>query len=328
MKKIYSFLFAAIGSVAFAQVSDSFSGNGLLNENGWTTHSGTAGQLTILPGSLTYTGLNSTGGKTAIVSGNNEDVNLPSANALTGNVFYSGVINVLNTTGLHPNDATGDYFLMTSATVGTTVTALSARIYIKSGSVENTFNLGVLNNSGGTATPSYVPTDFAVNVPLFVAVKNDLSTNTASIYINPAIGGTEPVPSATNATGSTAAPAQIVGLAIRQGGNANTGTGNVEIDELRLGSTWAYVTSANLRVAQNAIEGLKMYPNPVSGNTLYITSTTNEEKSIAIYDVLGKQVLSANVSDQALNVSSLKNGVYIVKITEAGKTATRKLIVK
>jgi hypothetical protein len=83
-----------------------------------------------------------------------------------------------------------------------------------------------------------------------------------------------------------------------------------------------------LSVKENAIAGLNMYPNPVSNGTLYITSNSSEAKSVGVYDVLGKQVLNAKTSNNAVNVSNLTNGVYFVKITEDGKTATKKLIVE
>jgi hypothetical protein len=329
MKKIYTLSFLVLATLSFGQVSESFSGTGALNENGWQTHSGsTPGQLSITSGSLAYAGLTSTGNKVSLVAGNSEDVNKASSASITGLAYYSALLNVPNTTGLNVNTATGDYFLMTSATTGTSgVTSFSARIYVRAGSVADTFNIGVLNSSGGTATPSYVSTDYAINTAIFVAVKYDLSTNTASLFVNPAIGSTEGTSTATNATGTTAAPAQIAAIAIRQGGNATAGTGNVEIDELRLGLTWSSVTSATLGINQNQIEGLKVYPNPVTNGTFYINTNANSTKEVIVYDVLGKQVIKMSTTN-AVNVSNLKGGVYIVKITEEGKTATRKLVIR
>lgn len=78
----------------------------------------------------------------------------------------------------------------------------------------------------------------------------------------------------------------------------------------------------------NAIDGLTMYPNPVSGNVLNITSANNSAMSVQIFDILGKQVANTTVVNNQVNVSNLTSGVYIVKITEDGKTATRKLVVK
>ena len=71
-----------------------------------------------------------------------------------------------------------------------------------------------------------------------------------------------------------------------------------------------------------------MYPNPLNGNTLYITSTANHNMSIEIFDLLGKEVIKSNVINNAVNVSGLNAGVYIVKIKEEGKTATRKLVIQ
>ncbi|WP_306349818.1 T9SS type A sorting domain-containing protein [Flavobacterium sp. '19STA2R22 D10 B1'] len=331
MKKLYTLSLLMVGALSFGQVSDSFTGTGALNANGWGSHSGTAGQLMIVSGSLTYTGMPSTGNKIALVQGNSEDLNKPSAAPITGNAYYSAIVNVPNITGLTANNTTGDYFLTMAATAGTTpnsVTAFSGRLYVKLGSAANTVNFGVLNNSGGTATPSFVATDYPINTPVFIVVKYNLTTNSASLFVNPALA-TEGTANATNATGTTAAPTQIASIAVRQSGTATiAGTGNIEIDEVKLGGTWAYVTTSTLAVKENAITGLKVYPNPVSNGTLYITSDNNESKEVSIFDILGKQVVKTTVSNDAVNVSNLKGGVYIVKITEDGKTATRKLVVK
>jgi hypothetical protein len=76
------------------------------------------------------------------------------------------------------------------------------------------------------------------------------------------------------------------------------------------------------------IAGLKVYPNPVTNGNLFISSDSNSTKQVNIFDVLGKQVVKTTVTSQPINVSALNSGVYIVKITEDGKTATRKLVIK
>jgi hypothetical protein len=78
----------------------------------------------------------------------------------------------------------------------------------------------------------------------------------------------------------------------------------------------------------DAIEGLSIYPNPVTGNVLNITSAANLDMNVAVFDIVGKQVINTKVINNTLNVSSLNAGVYIVKVTEDGKTATRKLVVR
>lgn len=77
---------------------------------------------------------------------------------------------------------------------------------------------------------------------------------------------------------------------------------------------------------KNSIEGLSIYPNPAS-DVVNVISNSLSNKDIVITDLLGKTVLKANVS-QSVNISSLKSGVYMMQITQDGKSATRKLVVK
>ena len=77
-----------------------------------------------------------------------------------------------------------------------------------------------------------------------------------------------------------------------------------------------------------SIEGLNLYPNPVSTGKVYITSKKDVEKDIIIFDVLGKKVLQTRINTKELNISNLSPGVYIIKITEEESTSSRKLIVQ
>jgi hypothetical protein len=78
----------------------------------------------------------------------------------------------------------------------------------------------------------------------------------------------------------------------------------------------------------DTIAGLSLYPNPVSGNVLNISSTANSAMNVAVFDILGKQVINTKVNNNTVNIFNLNAGVYIVKVTEDGKTATRKLVVR
>jgi len=76
-----------------------------------------------------------------------------------------------------------------------------------------------------------------------------------------------------------------------------------------------------------SIEGLSLYPNPVSNGKVYITSKNDSNKEIIIFDVLGKKVLQTTITSKELNISSLNPGVYIIRINVGDTSATRKLIV-
>ncbi|WP_111706997.1 T9SS type A sorting domain-containing protein [Lutibacter citreus] len=87
--------------------------------------------------------------------------------------------------------------------------------------------------------------------------------------------------------------------------------------------------SSVLSVVKNQIENFAMYPNPVSNGILYMSSRANLHKKVEIYNIAGQQVYNNNVqSHENVNVSNLNRGIYLVKIEEEGKIATRKLVVK
>ncbi|MEN9980958.1 MAG: hypothetical protein RIR67_1206 [Bacteroidota bacterium] len=77
-----------------------------------------------------------------------------------------------------------------------------------------------------------------------------------------------------------------------------------------------------------SIEGLSLYPNPVSNGKVYITTKNDLDKEIQIFDVLGKKVFQTVLSSRELNISTLSPGVYIIKIKEEEASTTRKLIVR
>lgn len=89
----------------------------------------------------------------------------------------------------------------------------------------------------------------------------------------------------------------------------------------------SFVDNTTAGVNENTIEGLQMFPNPTS-DILNITSANDAEKNVVIFDMLGKQVVNTKVSNGTIDVSNLSAGIYMVNITEEGKTATKKLIKK
>ncbi len=88
--------------------------------------------------------------------------------------------------------------------------------------------------------------------------------------------------------------------------------------------------NANGNVMEQNIDGLSIYPNPVTNGKVfvYISSKDNLTKKIAVFDVLGKQLYTTVLTGKELNISNLGKGVYILKVTENNVSETRKLVVK
>lgn len=79
---------------------------------------------------------------------------------------------------------------------------------------------------------------------------------------------------------------------------------------------------------KGSIDGFKLYPNPVINGKVYISTDENAAKKILIFDVLGTQVLETTILGIELNLSDLDAGVYVLRVFEKDKVATRKLIIK
>ncbi|MEN9699055.1 MAG: hypothetical protein RLZZ301_253 [Bacteroidota bacterium] len=249
MKKGLLFLITVFSFSAFAQVFDAFNYTGAASANGWTTHSGTAAEILTLTtasqsgNSLSYTGLQaSAGNRIALSSTATEDINKPFTST-TPSGYFSFLLNVTNTTGL---TAAGAYFIGFGGTAGTNVTVYFPRLFIKLGTTANTFQLGILNTSGGTgAVATYVATEFTPGTTYLVVAKASSpavgGVITSSIWVNPIPGAAEPAAGAVNAGGTSTWPANgVQSIFLRQA----AGTGNYEIDEIRAGQTWASVTPA------------------------------------------------------------------------------------
>ncbi|PTM05721.1 MAG: hypothetical protein DA407_12130, partial [Bacteroidetes bacterium] len=78
-------------------------------------------------------------------------------------------------------------------------------------------------------------------------------------------------------------------------------------------------------------KSFSVYPNPSNtGSVNVVSSSTSNfgQINVAVYDVLGKQVINKAMTSEKLNVSSLNAGVYIMKITQGKAISTKKLVIK
>jgi len=102
---------------------------------------------------------------------------------------------------------------------------------------------------------------------------------------------------------------------------ASTSTGNNRFDNLKF-------VAGTLSSDSFDKTGFSLYPNPTNTGSVTITTKTNQNKNVVVFDVLGKQVLSKKLLGNTLNVSSLKSGIYLVQVTVGNTTSTKKLIIK
>ncbi|WP_288984271.1 T9SS type A sorting domain-containing protein [uncultured Flavobacterium sp.] len=295
-------------------------GNSLGAEQMWTNVN-SGDNITATTGSLSYTGLTPAGNSVSFAT-DGIDCFSPITPTSTGTIYYSFLMNIGSMAGV--TDANGGYI----AGFGETNTNLGATLWTKRVDDSN-FNLGVEVKTANAANTTFNTTSYQTGQTYFVIVGYTFNAATAddvvNLWVNPVVGSPEPTATITDTHAATDLP-NASRFFLRQ--DSSTETPTVQVDELRIGTTWVDVVPATAGLNDNNIDGLTMYPNPLSGNTLYLTSTANADMSVQIFDLLGKEVVKANVINNTVNVAKLTAGVYVVKITEEGKTATRKLVIK
>jgi hypothetical protein len=305
---------------AYAEASN------LAQSQQWTNVTNGGDEIIVAGGTLTpaYPGLNpSTTGYT-VFGGVGNDSSSPITSTNTGTLYYSLIMNVSSMAGV--TETNGGYFAaFTSSASNHGATLWTKRVD------DGVYNLGLEVRTATGAATTWTTDAYTAGQTVFVVVGYTFgdpgtpSDDIVNLWVNPTINGAQPAATISDTHTGTDLTA-ISGFLLRQ--DSATETPNMAVDELRIGTTWTQVTNGTLAVGDNTIAGLKMYPNPVSNGTLFIETAANAEKTVTVYDVLGKQVLNTTTSDSAINVAGLHAGVYIVNITEEGKTAARKLVIR
>ncbi len=275
----------------------------------WKNTSVGSDEILTVAGNLSYNGITATGNSVAL-AGTGSDTLLPFTDSTSGDIYASFLIKVTDLTGILPTGST--YF----ATFSNATNVYSGKIWIKPNGIQ--FQYGI---SATTATADIVwsPNLYNVNSTHYLVLGYNFTNNLLALYENPTIGGSASATvSATPATALTS----IANFVFRQ--DSATSTPAMTLDELKITTTPNF-TLSNQSFSQ--IDGLKMYPNPAKNN-LFIETALNSDINVSIIDVLGKEVINSKVSNNAVNISGLNPGMYIVKITEEGKTSTKKLIIE
>ena len=119
------------------------------------------------------------------------------------------------------------------------------------------------------------------------------------------------------------------GLGVNAASGSIIGTGTAMNDQVE---DFSIPAECNLAVADVQKDKFLVYPNPTK-NEIHIKSgsATLGKTLVKIYDASGKLVLEDNLDlsdNAAINVSSLPNGVYVVKGTGIGVTFNEKVIIK
>jgi hypothetical protein len=284
-------------------------GNSLNNEQKWSILN-TGDNIVASTGNLNYTGITS-GGNSISFGGAGAESKTLFTNTTTGSINARMLVSVTDISGITA-DLTGAYFAILTDNASSLT---NARLWVRKNGTQIQYGIGA-----ATTDVVWDATLYATGTTQYLVLGYDFSNNTVFLCVNPTIGGTT-APTATYTP--TAAITGVGGFVFRQDSATLTPTA-ITVDELTIDTALNF-TLSNQSFSQ--IDGLKMYPNPAKNN-LFIETALNSDINVSIINVLGKEVINSKVSNNAVTISGLTPGMYIVKITEEGKTSTKKLIIE
>lgn len=228
---------SSLGAQATINFSDNF--DSYLNGNLAGLTANTVGQGTWAQTSTSAATPVQVNNGTVVLGTSGQDVYAPLTMPIsitTGSTFYIGV-----TVSLTAAQATGDYFLHFTPTVGDTG-IFAERLFAKS--TTGGFLFGYNGSSGGTV--NYSPTVLSFNTPYrlvlaYTGVAGTLN-DTFALYLNPtdtAVEGNNAPFLSSGYVGTGAETTTVAGINLRQGSAANAPS--VIIDNLSVGTTYAEI---------------------------------------------------------------------------------------
>lgn len=303
----------AVNTLPLTESFEYTAGTNLNTTQKWSIFNSGSDNILIESGNLTYTGITPSGER-AIFAGTGSESFTPFTNTTAGEIYARFLISVNDLTGITAN-ASAYIALFNNDNIGG---FSNARLWIRENGGQYQFGISPNSSSGSVIWSTNL---YSVGATQYLLLGYNFTTNTLTLTENPTLPSTA---SPTVSLQMETAITNIGGFLLRQ--DTDTNTPSIRIDELYINTSLPDgITLSNDKF--DNITGLKVYPNPAK-QFLNITSASFAEKQVVLYDVLGKVALTGKVTNQPLNVASLPKGVYVAKITEEGKIATRKVVIE
>jgi hypothetical protein len=317
------------------------------NTNWWCLNPSPVNDVSVTGGSLTYSGLfESTGNKLNISGAGDDFVIWFGDRPADSKIYYSLVFQVTDMTGI--SSGTPAHFSGFSNSA-TTTSSFGCSIFVQKDFSDPTkFNIG--HSTRSSIAPVWnsvvgIPVQYSLNSPIFIvacyeiigAFLDGTPNDKSSFWINPSSSTFEnTVPPTASITGDlTGNPTNDINplnrFYIRQ--DAASNTPSIEIDEIRIGSTWAIVTPKSLPTGTNELfneeTGATISPNPVM-DIMKVDVKGSGIRYMEVYNLIGRRIMTKMLDQGMTNVdvSTLPQGLYIASFKGSGVTYSSKFIKK
>jgi len=278
--------------------------------------------ILVTSGNLSFTGLQgSTGNKISFDGSGSDNYKIVTASPVTsGSVYYSFILNV---SALGSLGTTGGYF--TSIAQAASTTSYGTSVWTRKSSGDpSKFNVGISTRSNSTV--SWLSSDLTPGTSYFIVIAYDIISGTGNdvgrIWLNTsAIGGAEPAADATSASGTDLGSQGIDKILVRQENPTNTPF--IDLDELRVGTTWADVTPGGATPSLSISSPLTAFGN------ICINATAGPNS----FTISGSNLSTANVNVAALagyEYATASGGPYTntLSITQPGGSFSQQVFVR
>jgi hypothetical protein len=316
------------------------------NANWWCLNATPLNDVLVSTSSLSSSGLLESAGNKISISGDGDDFAIWFGDQPADTkIYYSFIFQVTNMTGI--SSGTPAHFAGFYNSATTTGSFGCSIIIQKDESDPTKFNIG---HGIRSALPVWdmiagVPVKYSINTPIFIVACYEVigtfvdgtPNDKSRMWINPSSSTFENAvpPTATLNEDLTGTGANDINPVNRFyiGQDALSNTPSIDIDEIRIGSTWAIVTPKSIATSTNEIfsekTGAIIYPNPVK-DIMKIDVKSSDINFMEIYNLTGTRILSKKVNQGVTNidVSSLPKGMYTVSFKGPGAGYNRKFIKK
>ncbi|UZO81590.1 T9SS type A sorting domain-containing protein [Aquimarina sp. ERC-38] len=292
------------------------SGEALGDQLIWTNEN-SGDDIEIINGNLSYPDLISDEGNSIRMLGSAKDAFVEFTNVDSGKVYTSFLLNV--SSAIPPGNSS--YFATLRGD-----TSFAMRLWLQSEN-NTSYRIGI---SDGAGTDNYTSTTYNIGETVFIVVSYNLDSGVYNAIINPNVSQPEPN---TTLIGTDNTPiSKINNFHLRPNSSATTPT--VQMDALRIGTSWSEVTTNVLSIdtIDKTLNTINLAPNPVSqGEVLLILGRKADKKPLTevhIYSLLGELISKQRMKGSQILTDNLTPGTYILNFSD-GNTVykTSKLII-
>jgi hypothetical protein len=338
MKKFYLVLFLTFCSFSFGQSNYlvenfNYPAGNLVTAHGWLEHSGVGTNIIETTASgLTFAGYIGSGvGVAATADNTGSDINKAFEGPISSGSVYASFLVKAGAVPYTDANASPYFFHFGTVTTAPNInSAFRARTFILPGTNPATQIKFALTFNSSSPAATETTADYDITGTYLMIIKytfNNASTSDDSVSMFVLSVGdnlvAEPTtPTIGPITGSAADATLIDAIVIRQ----YSADQNVILDGFYARNQWDLINAgSSLASSSFKYNSFSIYPNPVTQGQ--INFNMDGPKNIVIYDLNGRKIIEKNTLSTHLDISEVKKGFYIVKVTSDNKTFSSKILV-